>query len=74
MVKAMKEHFLDHKLDCKKCGTIYLDIPSDVEEDSPIHCSTCKGYLGTWGELQDDFYRQAGTGVYDMSDGKVREK
>ncbi|MDR6636340.1 ribosomal protein S27E [Phyllobacterium sp. 1468] len=32
---------LDHKLDCKACGTIYLDIPADVQSHTPIYCSSC---------------------------------
>jgi len=62
---------LDHKLDCKACGTIYLDVPEDVRDDSPIHCSSCHAFLGTWGELQRDFYRQAGEGIFHLHDGQI---
>ncbi len=65
---------LDDKLDCKKCGTIYLDIPDDATESTGIHCSTCGGYLGEWGELQDDFNLQAGHGVFDLNDGQIEKK
>jgi len=49
---------LDEKLDCKACGTIQMEIPNAAADDTPIHCSNCGAYLGTWGELQDDFARQ----------------
>lgn len=49
---------LDDKLDCKSCGTIQMDIPEGVTETTPIRCSNCGAYLGTWGELQDDFHKQ----------------
>lgn len=62
---------LDHKLDCKACGTIYLDVPDDVLEDSLIHCSHCHAILGRWGELQRDFYRQAGEGIFHLHDGQI---
>lgn len=70
----MSRAFLDHKLDCKTCGTIRLDIPEGAGEDTPIHCSTCDGYLGTWGELQNDFIHQAGDGVFDLDHGKIQHK
>lgn len=71
----MDGDFLDHKLDCKSCGTIYLSIPRDAREQTPIHCSTCNGYLGSWGELQDDFIAQTlGTsGVFELRDGQIVE-
>jgi hypothetical protein len=63
---------LDHKLDCKDCGTIYLDIPSNANSDTPIHCSTCGIFLGRWGELETDFARQGGqSGVFHMEDGQI---
>lgn len=67
---------LDHKLDCKTCGTIYLDIPEDASDDTPIECSTCGAPLGTWGALQHDFYLQSlgTTGVFDLHDGQFDEK
>lgn len=72
----MEGDFLDHKLDCKSCGTIYLNIPRDAGERTPIHCSTCNGYLGTWGELQNDFLAQAADsdGVFELRDGRIKEK
>jgi|APFEC2959095136_1045048.scaffolds.fasta_scaffold00423_15 LSD1 subclass zinc finger protein len=65
---------LDHKLDCKKCGTIYLDIPDGATESTQIRCSTCGGFIGEWGELQDDFNRQAGDGVFDLKDGQIEKR
>lgn len=64
---------LDHKLDCKRCGTIALDIPDNAAENTPIHCSSCGDLIGTWGALQDDFYRQSGHGVFDLKDGNISE-
>ncbi|WP_152536236.1 hypothetical protein [Mesorhizobium loti] len=66
---------LDHKLDCKTCGTIRMDIPADATEHTQIHCSGCGGYLGEWGELQDDFHRQAGdTQAFDLNHGNIIKK
>ncbi|WP_164747970.1 hypothetical protein [Mesorhizobium sp. M7A.F.Ca.CA.002.14.1.2] len=66
---------LDDKLDCKACGTIQMDIPDDANESTPIHCSNCGAFLGEWGELQDDFYRQArGTEAFDLRNGTIIKK
>ncbi|UVK47997.1 hypothetical protein DBIPINDM_008399 (plasmid) [Mesorhizobium sp. AR02] len=66
---------LDHKLDCKACGTILLDIPNNAEEHTAIHCSQCGAYLGEWGELQDDFHKQAGdTQAFDLNHGNIVKK
>ncbi|MET3649096.1 transcription elongation factor Elf1 [Phyllobacterium ifriqiyense] len=66
---------LDHKLDCKKCGTIYLDIPDDVNGTTVIKCSTCGQFLGFWGELSRDFDRQGGQdGVFELRDGQIERK
>ena len=64
---------LDHKLDCKRCGTISLDIPDHATESTPIHCSSCGDLMGSWGELQNDFYKQAGHGTFDLDDGNISE-
>jgi len=66
--------WLDDKLDCKRCGTISLEIPDGAKESTPIHCSSCGDYLGTWGELQDDFYKQSSGGIFDLKDGNIEEK
>lgn len=66
--------WLDDKLDCKRCGVISLEIPSDATEDTPVHCSVCGDYLGAWGELQEDFHMQAGGGVFDLKDGNIKKK
>lgn len=72
----MENDYLNHKLECKSCGTIYMDIPRDAREDTTIHCSTCHGYLGRWGELQNDLYRQIvdSHGAFELKDGRIREK
>jgi hypothetical protein len=64
---------LDDKLDCKRCGTISLEIPDDAMECTPIHCSKCGGLMGTWGELQDNFDKQANVGAFDLEDGNIEE-
>jgi hypothetical protein len=72
---AMAEK-LDHKLDCKKCGTIYLDIPDDLADDAPVACSTCGVHLGLWRDLKADYRRQASQteGVFDLHDGQIEVK
>lgn len=63
---------VDNKLKCKKCGTIYMDIPKGAGEDTPIKCSICGTYIGLWGELQDDFQRQiANTEALELKRGKI---
>lgn len=37
---------LDDMLDCKRCGRIQMTIPDNADEETPIHCSNCGGYLG----------------------------
>jgi hypothetical protein len=65
--------FLDAKLECPKCGTITLDIPEGAGEDTAISCSKCGTYLGNWGDLQEDFHRLAGEGVFDVNRGRFRQ-
>lgn len=68
----MTRRTLDDKLDCKKCGTIQMDIPADATPETAIHCSNCGAYLGDWGELQDDFYRQIRDAeVIDLDHGTI---
>lgn len=63
---------LDHKLNCKDCGTIYLEIPEDVASHTPIYCSTCGELLGCWEELEKDFNQQGGQdGVFSLHDGQI---
>lgn len=51
-----------------------MDIPDDVTDDTPIHCSNCGAYLGTWGELVDDFARQTRSGeTFDLNKGTITE-
>ncbi|MCO4319595.1 hypothetical protein M8997_020610 [Phyllobacterium sp. 21LDTY02-6] len=66
---------LNHKLNCPRCGTIYLDIPDSVTDETPIHCSECGGLIGRWSELERDFNRQGGqNGVFEMKDGQILRK
>ena len=63
---------LDHKLDCKACGTIYLEIPENVQSHTPIYCSSCGELLGRWDELELDFNQQGGqNGIFEMHDGQI---
>lgn len=66
------EKKLDSKLECPKCQTIYLTLTQNVTSNTPIHCSSCGTYLGTWGELEADFYAQGGSsGVFRMDRGEI---
>ncbi|MBB3148674.1 hypothetical protein FHS21_005122 [Phyllobacterium trifolii] len=66
---------LDHKLDCKTCGTIYLQIPENVQSHTPIYCSSCGELLGRWDKLELDFNQQGGhNGVFEMRDGQIIRK
>ncbi|PIO43757.1 hypothetical protein B5P45_17705 [Phyllobacterium zundukense] len=63
---------LDNKLECPKCHTIYLTLTQNVTSTTPIHCSACGTYLGTWRELEADFITQGGdNGVFEMHDGQI---
>jgi hypothetical protein len=55
---------LDHKLDCKKCGTIYPDIPDDVKGTSLIHCSSCGEHLGYWASYPEISTAKAASMAY----------
>lgn len=68
------EH-MDHKLDCKDCGTIYLNLPGNLTNDTPIFCSTCNQFIGRWGDLERDFNAQGGqNGVFELHDGQIDRK
>ncbi|UXN66572.1 hypothetical protein N8E89_26145 (plasmid) [Phyllobacterium sp. A18/5-2] len=63
---------LDNKLVCPQCDTIYLTLTQNMSGYTPIHCSSCGEYLGTWGELEQDFIAQGGeSGVFEMHDGQI---
>ena len=63
------------KLECPKCQTIYLTFTQDLALSTPIVCSSCGEYMGTWGELEADFYAQGGDhGVFEMRDGQIIRK
>ena len=52
-----------------------MDIPGNSEEQTAIHCSSCGAYMGEWGELQDDFQKQAGrTEAFDLNHGNITRK
>ncbi len=54
---------------------IRLDIPADPKPDSPIHCSNCGLFLGTWSEMEDSFFRQAkGARLFDLKHGTIVKK
>ncbi len=66
---------LDDKLDCKKCGTILMDIPNDADDHTLIHCSKCGTLLSKWGELQDNFAGQIRDAeVIDLNHGTMVKK
>jgi hypothetical protein len=67
---------LDHELDCKVCGTIYLDVLDDFADDAPVTCSTCGGHLGAWRTLKADYRWQASEteGVFDLHHGQFEVK
>ncbi len=52
---------LDHKLDCKACGTIQMDIPDNATEHISIHCTSCGGYLGEWENFRTIFTSRPAT-------------
>ncbi|RUM95634.1 hypothetical protein EET67_21970 [Pseudaminobacter arsenicus] len=70
----MKGGYLNGKLECKTCGTITLMIPTDADEFTMITCSKCGEPLGMWGDLQDEFARQAREAtVLELSGGRIRK-
>ncbi|MBB3237385.1 hypothetical protein FHS20_004282 [Phyllobacterium endophyticum] len=61
---------LDHKLDCPNCRTTYLKLPTVLSDHTPITCTTCGEFLGTWGELEADFFSQGGmNGAFRLDEG-----
>ncbi|RUM95629.1 hypothetical protein EET67_21945 [Pseudaminobacter arsenicus] len=68
----MAKGYLDGKLECATCGTIRMLIPKKADELTEIHCSSCGRLLGTWGELQDEFAREAGDGTLEFNGGRIR--
>lgn len=63
---------LGNKLECSRCQTIYLTFTEGVTSETPIHCSLCGEYLGTWAELETDFYAQGGEhGVFELRSGQI---
>ncbi|RWA59746.1 MAG: hypothetical protein E5X49_32270 [Mesorhizobium sp.] len=65
--------YLDHLLECPYCLTIRLRIPVDATPSTPITCSDCGRYLGTWDEIQTDFERQGGNdGVFRLDKGRIK--
>jgi transcription elongation factor Elf1 len=74
MPNDINQH-LDSKLECPKCKTIYLTFTQDIDSNTPIVCSSCGEHMGTWGELEADFYAQGGGhGVFEMRDGQIIRK
>jgi transcription elongation factor Elf1 len=71
MRSEVMETKLDHKLDCKRCGVIALEIPNNAVEDTPIRCSICGDVMGMWGQIQNDFYKQAAHGVFNLDRGNI---
>lgn len=70
----MTDQFLNHLLECPYCQKVRLRIPAHVVDDTPIACSDCGEYLGTWDELQDSFEQQGGQdGVFRLDKGRIRK-
>ena len=63
--------YFNGRLECPRCGTIRLDIPLGATEDTPIKCSQCQTPRGAWRELQADFIKQSGSGVFDLNEGRI---
>ena len=70
----MSREYLNGRLECPTCGTIRLDIPEDAAEDTLVRCAQCHALMGPWGELQDDFIRQSGKGVFDLREGRIMRR
>jgi hypothetical protein len=65
--------YLDHLLECPYCHTVRLRIPTDAAPSTPITCSDCGRYLGTWDEIQTDFEKQGGNdGVFRLDKGRIK--
>ena len=70
----MSDQYLNHLLECPYCQKIRLRIPAHAMGDTPITCSDCGEYLGTWDELQADFEQQGGQdGVFRLDKGRIRK-
>jgi predicted RNA-binding Zn-ribbon protein involved in translation (DUF1610 family) len=66
---------LDSKLECPKCKTIYLTFTQDLTPNTAIACSSCGQHLGTWGQLEAEFYAEGGgDGIFRMQDGQIIRK
>jgi hypothetical protein len=66
---------LDHKLDCKACGTIYLDIPDDVRNVTPSTAAHAAGSLVIGVSLiAISTDRVAKDGIFEMRDGQILRK
>jgi uncharacterized Zn finger protein len=67
----MAQGHLNSALRCAECGTVRLDLPKhDDDVNTIVTCSTCRKPMGTWGELQNEFMKQAGSGVFSIEDGQ----
>jgi len=63
---------LDERLECPICHVIRLSIPDDPKPNSPVHCSNCGSFLGTWSEMQESFFQQAkGSRLFDLKRGTI---
>ncbi|RUM95436.1 hypothetical protein EET67_23370 [Pseudaminobacter arsenicus] len=68
----MAKGYLDGKLECADCGTIRMLIPQKADGNTEIHCSICGRLLGSWGDLQDEFAREAVDGVFELKGGRIK--
>lgn len=75
MMPSIEPRRIDNKLECPNCHTLYLTLTQNVSFHTPIQCSSCGTYLGTWAELKRDFYTQGGDhGVFEMHNGQIIRK
>lgn len=63
---------LAKNLECPFCRTIYLNLKGKMQPRTPIHCSSCGMYVGSWAELEAAFNAQGGNdGVFQMDRGQI---
>jgi DNA-directed RNA polymerase subunit RPC12/RpoP len=59
------------ELKCSECGTVLLEIPEHPQENDLVRCTLCQATLGTWGEIQNSFLRQAGA-AFVLEEGEIK--
>ena len=67
----MEAESVDGNLKCSNCGTILFEIPEHAQEHDLVRCTLCQATLGTWGEIQNSFLRQAGA-AFVLEEGEIK--